>query len=295
MNDLIIYRCYYVHGEKVIETDKGKFFVTPKCNDKEQLFRFLEKRDFPFFLPIYKIDRDSYEIYPYHDDFMSADDKAVDLIHILSLLHIKTTSYQEVSIDSVKKNYEELLEKVNSLEQYYHQLQEDFESHVYMAPDEYLFIRNVSLLYENLILCKNYINQWYQTKSNSQRERVVLLHKKPWLSNFVDQKTPYFTHWDLSEKGYPIYDFLSFYKKHYLELEMSSLFQIYQSKFQFNDEEKYLFYCLLLLQDKILFSNDHYQNTVVVHQYIIYAFKVKEFVLKQNQKNQETDESKFSQ
>ena len=294
MNNFTIYRCYYIHGEKVIDTDKGKFFVTPKCNDKEQLFRFLEKRDFPFFLPIYKIDKDSYEIYPYCDDFMPVNDKAVDLIHVLSLLHIKTTSYQEVSIDSVKKSYESFLKKINSLEQYYHQLQEGFESHIYMAPAEYLFIRNVSLLYENLIFCKKYINQWYKIKSKLQRERLVLLHKKPWLSNFVDQKTPYFTHWDLAEKGYPIYDFLSFYQKHYLELEMSSLFQIYQSNFQFSEEENYLFYCLLLLQDRIAFSDNCFQNTVVVHQHIVYAFKVKEFILEQNQKNQETDESKFS-
>ena len=39
------------------------------------------------------------------------EDKAVDLIHILSLLHIKTTSYQEVAMDSIKEMYEDISKK----------------------------------------------------------------------------------------------------------------------------------------------------------------------------------------
>ena len=73
------------------------------------------------------------------------------------------------------------------------------------------------------------------------------------LSNFVDRKTPYFIHWDLSEKGYPIYDFLYFFKNHYSNLEMNSLFQIYQSKFQFTQDENVFVFCLLLLIVKYLF------------------------------------------
>ena len=289
-----ISKCSYIRGEKVIETSQGKFVITPKCNDKNKIFDYLEKRDFPFFLPMNKNSDESYEVYPYVTDSMSSSDKAMDLVHILSLLHIKTTSFQEVKLDAIKEMYEHLLAEIEDFDQYYHQLQDEFESHIYMAPDEYLLIRNISLLYENLYLCRKYLEDWYQKKKNISRERIVLLHKQPCLSYFIDLKTPYFTHWDLSEKGYPIYDFLFFYKKDYLAVEMSSLFQIYQSKFQYTEDEMDLFFCLLLLDDKISFSDDYYQNTILVHQHILYSFHVKEFILKQNQKNQETNENKFN-
>ena len=88
----------------------------------------------------------------------------MDLVHILSLLHIKTTSFQEVKLDAVKEMYEHLLAEIEDLDQYYHQLQDEFESHIYMAPDEYLLIRNISLLYENLYLCRKYLEDWYQKR-----------------------------------------------------------------------------------------------------------------------------------
>ena len=64
---------------------------------------------------------------------------------------------------------------------YYHQLQDDIEAHIYMAPDEYLLIRNISLLYENLNFSRRYLDDWYELKKDATRERVVFLHKQPCL------------------------------------------------------------------------------------------------------------------
>lgn len=288
-----VYKYSYFQGEKIIETDEGKFLVIPRCNDKEKIFHYLEQRDFPFFLPMNNSIRDEYEIYPYVVDNMDNSDKAIDLIHILSLLHIKTTSYQEVVLDRVKEIYEQLSFKIEDQMKYYQKLQDEIESHVYMAPDEYLLIRNISLVYENLNFSKHYLEEWYRLKKESGKERVVFLHRQPALDNFIDIKTPYFIHWDLSEKGYPIYDFLYFFKRHYQELEMDSLFKIYQSKFQFTNDEMCLFFSLLLCDDKIELLDNPYQSTISVEHKILYALRSKEFILKQNHKNQETDESKF--
>ena len=104
MSKFNISKCSYIHGDKFIETPRGKFIITPKSNDKVKIFRYLEQRDFPFFLPMENSISDSYELYPYVEDDILFEDKAIDLVHILSLLHIKTTSYQEVAMDSVKKN-----------------------------------------------------------------------------------------------------------------------------------------------------------------------------------------------
>ncbi len=295
MNKSDICKYSYIDGDRVIETEKGKFFITPRCNNKSDMFRYLEQKDFPFFLPMENSDREPYEVYSYVEDDMNFDDKAIDLVHILSLLHIKTTTYQEVVMDSVKELYEGISAEIESLEKYYHELQDEMETHVYMAPDEYLFLRNISILYENLHRSREYLESWYQLKKDATRERVVFLHMQPSLATFIDRKTPYFVHWDLSRKGYVVYDFLYFYKKDYIAVEMESLFQIYQSKYRFTRDEEYLFFCLVLLDEKITFDLGCYENIIFIQKKFFYAFKAREFVLKQNHENEETNQTKFDQ
>lgn len=287
-----IYRCFYVHGKKVIETKEGKFFLVPR-SDGEKTFRYLEAKKFPFFLPIEAFYRDNYEVYRYVDDDSDICDKAINLVHVLSLLHIKTTTYQEVVLDYVKKLYEDILGKLDSLFQFYQELTETIESHIYMAPDEYLFIRNSSLFYQNLEQSREYLELWYQSKKNSTRERVAFLHGRPCLDTFIDGDFSCFMDWEQSGKGYVIYDFLYFYKENSLMLEMQSLFQIYQSKYQFTEEEKYLFYALLLLDEKVELSTNYYENTILVQKRLSYALKARQFVLEQNQKNQKANQEEF--
>lgn len=46
MSDLKIRRCFYIHGEKIIDTPDGEFLVTPRCNDKLKIFDYLEIKIF---------------------------------------------------------------------------------------------------------------------------------------------------------------------------------------------------------------------------------------------------------
>ena len=39
MNKPDVHRYSYIEGNKIIETSKGKFLITPKCNDKLSIFR----------------------------------------------------------------------------------------------------------------------------------------------------------------------------------------------------------------------------------------------------------------
>lgn len=281
--------CRYVDGKKIIETDSGQFLVQPKNSNKEEVYEYLEKRDFPFFLPLINSYRDSYEIYPYVTDSISKEDKAIDLMHLLSLLHTKTTSYQDVVLDQVKETYEDIIQRLEYLELYYRNLQDYIESKVYMAPEESFLIQHMSLIYEQLYFGKKFIEEWYQFKSKAKRERIVFLHNNLSLANFIDKKSPMLINWDSAKKGYPVYDFYSFYKNHYIELEMVSLFQSYQSKFQFSNDELRLFYSLLCLIWKIEFKENHYDNTIRVRELVLYIQKSRLLFLKQQQENQEAD------
>ena len=72
---------------------------------------------------------------------------------------------------------------------------------------------------------------------------------------------------------------------------MNSLFDIYQSKYQYSEEEKLLFFSLLSLPEKIELKNNHYLNTQIVSKLVKYIIKTRAFILKENEKYQKVDES----
>lgn len=286
--------CRYVHGKKIVETDTGEFFVQTRKSNKAEVYAYLEKRDFPFFLSPINSSLDAYEIYPYVTDTISKEDKAIDLMHMLSLLHIKTTSYQEVVLDQVKEIYEEMIQQFEYMELYYRNLQDYIEAKVYMSPEESFMMQHISILYEQLHSGRYFIEQWYQLKSKSKKERLVFLHNHLSLDSFIDSKSPMLSEWDYAKKGYPVYDFYGFYRNHYLELELISLFQIYQSKFQFTEDEKLLFYSLLCLVWKVEFKDNHYDNTIRVRELVFYLQKGRLFFSKQQQEDEKAYDEKLN-
>lgn len=277
---------------KIIDTDKGKF-VLKRCSSKEKgLYEYLQNKNFHYLLD--KEELDDYNVYPYiHEIKEEQEEKAIDLIYILSILHNKTLFYRNIVIDQVKEVYEEYTNRLDYLNYYYHDLQDVIEQKVYMSPAEYLLIRNISLIYSALNYSKSNLKMWYEEKMNQKKERVVLLHNRPSLDHILIGEDKKLISWDHYTKGSPIFDFLYFYKKNYLEVEMTSLFQMYQSRFSYTSDEFLLFFSLISVPEKIEFTSNHYQNTVQVYHIIKYAEKTKDFVLKEDKKNQEENKDKL--
>ena len=57
----------------------------------------------------------------------------------------------------------------------------------------------------------------------------------------------------------------------------------------------YLVLCLILLDEKIDFTSNYYENTVLVQNRVSYALKTRQFVLEQNKKNQEANQEEFNE
>ncbi len=293
---LIPQRIYYKNHTKIVDTNRGTFVIKKKNNHKKELFDYLESRKFNFYLPLENQDTDPYEIYPFIEDrLLSSSDKAVDLIYTMSMLHIKTTTYEEINKDEVKKIYEETKQKIEYLYAYYWDLQDYIETKVYMAPEEYLLIKNMDQIYRFLNFSKEKIEQWYQEKINMTKERKVFIHNNITLDHFLASNQAYLIHWDEARKDIVIYDFLNFYKQEYHKLEMISLFELYQSRYPYTPEEKTLFLSLLALPWKVELKKDHYQNTIVVKELVTYMKKTRKFILKENKKDQKTNEEKLEQ
>lgn len=286
---------YKNRAKVVVEDDQTRYIYKIKKRDKSSLYQYLKSKDFLNFLPCEKTTNE-YEIYRYlNDEITSKDDKAIELIYTLSMLHIKTTTYQEIDIDEVKKLYEETKTKINYLRGYYFDLQDYIETKIYMSPAEYLLMKNISKFYKALNFAEQKLDSWYQEKSKQKNERLVQLHNNLTLDHFIKDKNPYLISWDNSKKGPVIFDFLNFYKNEYLNLEMISLFEIYQTKYRFSKEEFLLFESLLAIPDKITFTKTNYINTLEAKKKITYIEKTNEFLSKYNEKNQKSNNEELKQ
>ena len=124
-------------------------------------------------------------------------------------------------------------------------------------------------IYDYQIDCRNKIKE-IQAKNKT----VIIvggtgLYIKSALYNYTLEKTP------------PI-------KNDYEELELKSLYNIYQSKYRFTEEEELLFFALLSKPWKLEFTKNHYNNTLQVQKLLDYIVKGSTIASKEDQEDQET-------
>ncbi len=295
-NDLLLNKIGYKGHSKIIDTDKGKFVLKEKRNNLSEIHNYLSLKKYYSYLPITNDYNDNYELYPFIEEVCTdCSSKAVDLIYELSMLHVKTTTYEEVNLDEIKKIYEDTNKQIDYLYKYYLDLQDYIEGNVYMAPSEYLLIRNISNIYKMLNFSKEKINEWYQETEKLKKQRYVLLNNNLKLDHFLEGKNNYFINWDKAKRGIVVYDFLNFFHNNYLDLDMKSLYDLYQAKYPFTKDEKNLFLALLAIPFKIDFKDSNYVNTLKVKNLVIYLNKVLVFISEENEKYQEIDEYKFKE
>lgn len=287
-------RAYQKKGNiKILDTDQGKYVVKQKQKNEDHLSEYLKNKNFHYLLE--KESTRGYELFPFIEEVdMPKEEKAIELVYILSLLHNKTTFYREVSLDKVKETYETLLKEIEYLNYYYHDLQDMIEQKVYMSPEEYLLIRNISLVYSSLNYAKDTLERWYEYKKDQKKERVVFIHGRPNLDHLLVGNDRKLISWKYSRRDLPIYDFYYFYKKDYLNLEMDTLFDMYQSKFLFTKDEYLLFFAMISIPKKIVFTKKHYHDCYQVYQFIKYTEQTRDFILKEDQETEKANHNEFN-
>lgn len=279
----------YKNKSKIIEQDDKKYLYKIKKKDNSDTYNYLRLKGFFNFLEPLSV-TEKYEIYPYiEEQNMSASDKAVELINTLLLLHVKTTTYQEVKQEKVKETYNEIKSYLTYLRNYYLDLQDFLETREFMSPAEYLLMINISKFYKALNYSEKELDIWYEKKKKSTRERTVQLHKNISLEHFLIADKPYILNWNNSTRDIVIYDFLEFYRKEFKSLEMISLYDQYQSKYTYTKEEQYLFFTLIAIPPKITLKKSTIVNLINVRSAVDYVNKTNNFLLKYYEKKQQTD------
>ena len=260
----------------VISTDNGKFVCKKKCiSSKNNINNYLKSKQFMNFLPLHNDERDEYEISPYIESInMSDEDKATNIIYLMSMLHNKTTFYKTVVIDEIKEFYEEKSEDINNINNYYDTMRWIIEEDPYPSPSSYLLLRCIGLIYRSIDIAKKNLDSWYELMKEKKNQRVVMNHNNLSLEHIVVDSDIYFISWEHSKIDSPIYDFLNFYKNNYLEVDFSHLYDIYNLKYKLAKEERHLLFTLLSIPTKIKLESYEINKTKEVYKKIRYLDSV---------------------
>ena len=146
-----------------------------------------------------------------------------------------------------------------------------------MSPSSYLFVRNISLLFNILNFCRESINKWYEIIKEKKRIRVVNLHNNLSLDHYLLSNKPYLISWNKSKKDMPIYDIINFYKIYYKDFDFNDLIRVYESYYPLLEEEKYLLLCLICMPSKIELSSSEYDRCIEIdcfYNYLSNSFKL---------------------
>lgn len=277
----------YKNSAKVIIKDDNKYIKKKKTTETKFIYTKLAEKEFYCYLPPIEENENS-EIYQYiEEESITKQEKEKILMDILSELHIKTSSDEIYDKQQFKDMYINTLNSLQSLRNYYYELQDNLELREFPAPEEQLLLNNISNIYKAISYSEYKLRQWYDKIQTKEKIRYVQIHNNLSLEHILVGKENYLISWEKSKKDLPIYDFINFYKKEFNTCNMNYLFDIYQEKYKYTEEEQLLFETLISIPPKISFEKQHLINTINTRRNINYLNKTSEFLSKYNKENQE--------
>ena len=107
---------------------------------------------------------------------------------------------------------------------------------------------------------------------------------------FLEGDIAYLISWDQARRDLPIYDFLTFYQNEYQNLDMNTLYQIYNHKYPYTKEEENLLYTLIAIPRKIEMNKNTYNKYSDIYNFVIYLNKSLDFLSKQDKSYKKTNE-----
>lgn len=262
----------------IVDTETGKYRIKEKTNNNKEILQYLKTRNFNY-IPEIISEEENYEIAPYIENFdIPKEQKILDLIDLVSLLHNKTTHYKETTEDDYKEIYEDLNNNIEYLYTYYIDIITIIETKVYMSPSEYTLARNISKIFKILEFTKQELEIWYNIVKQKNKKRLVVLHNNLELDHIINNETNYLISWDKTKIDLPIFDIYKLYLKHSLEFEFGEILKRYEKNYPLYEDERKLFFILILLPPKIEFNQTEYQNTKKIGKMIDYLYKTENLI-----------------
>ncbi len=246
----------------ILETTSGKFLVKDK-NDKDlkRVFNYLKSRNFDNFPKLVDDNRVDLNVYEYIDDVdMPKEQKGLDMVDVISLLHSKTTYYKTVSEDKYKEIYENILNNITYLTNYYNKLFTKIDEEIYMSPSSYLLIRNSAKIMASLDFAKEQLDKWYEQAKTKNKQRVALIHNKLSTDHFIRGDKGYLISWENAKIDTPVLDLVTFYKNEYFNIDFETILEKYLQKSPLQEDEKQLFFILISLIPEVKMGDNEFLN-----------------------------------
>ena len=278
---------YTIKGKAtIVDTNLGHFVL--KKNKGNNIYNYLLSRNFKYFPKILDMDENSILIEYLDDIKYDQEQKALDIMKILSLLHSKTTYYKEIDFDEYKTIYEDIKNKIDYINNYYLDIINIIESKVYMSPSDYLIARNISKIFSCIYYCNNELENFYELVKDKKRKRVVTLHNNLKLDNLIKNDNIFLISWDKSKIDLPIYDLVNFYNNYSLDFDFSSLFEEYEKIFPLLEEEKILLNILISIPNKIDYTYNEYNMVKNVRKLLDKIYKTEKLLTSKKEETTST-------
>ena len=287
----IVPKSYQKNGKAtIVNTKNGKYVIKNKNRNNNDILKYLLSRNFDYFPKILSDKNDDYELIEYIEDIdMPEEQKMMDMIDLIALLHSKTTYYKEVDVDDFDKIYDDINNNIAYLYNYYNDIMTIIENKIIYSPSEYLLARNISIIFDTLNFESNLLNKWQELVKDKRKQRYVVIHNNLDIDHFLKDQNNYLIRWDKSRIDLPIYDLYKLYKKNNLNYDFETLLKRYERVYPLLEEEKVLFHILILLPDKIEFNNNEFEMCQKISDTIDNLYKTKDYVLPYYSENSKTN------
>ena len=276
---------YEKKGNVLIVTTKDNKYVIKKKIENKDIYDYLYSRNFNYIPKVISDKNDSYEVKEYIEEVdMPDEQKLYDMVELLSLLHVKTTYFNEVDNFEYQTIYDDLNNNISYLFTHYNDVITLIETKVFMSPSEYLLARNISKIFNRLNEAKYDLDKWYEIVKDKEKTRYVVLYNNLDLSHFIRNETSYFINWDKSKIGMPIFDLYNLYLKNN-NYNFYDLLNKYEEKYPLLDDEKMLLYILIKMPPLNQNFQNEFNNTCNIRKIIDSIDKTNNTNLPYNSKN----------
>ena len=274
-----------INSALIISTKEGKL-VYKKNPLNYKIINYLKSRNFDYMPKLLSEENDDYQISTYVEGLDVPDEqKMVDLIHLTTLLHSKTTHYKEVDINEYESLYQDLNGNIEYLYNHYTNLITKIETKVYMSPSEFLLARNISLIFKTLDENKQRLEIWHEMVKEKRKMRNVVLHNNLKLEHFIRNEKSYLVSWDKAKIASPVFDIYKLYQNHALDFEFEELLKEYEKNYPLTKDEKELLYILISMPDIINYNEEEHEMCKKISAMLDKMYKTKKITSKEKLKD----------
>lgn len=274
------YRLTKKKNVTIIDSTSGTFVVKEKKDNKvANAYEYLKSRSFDYFPSLALEEREDVNVFEYVEDIpMPKEQKAMDMIDLVALLHNKTTYYKEVTEDKYKEIYENLKDNIVYTENYYNFLYESLLEEIYPSPSHYLLMRNIYKIFQSLDFCNQELDDWFLHAKEDLKTRVAYIHNNLETDHFIKNTKEYLISWEKSKIDSPILDLIGFYQKEYMNLNFEPIIERYMRSYPLNPQEKHLFFIVISIPPIINLEGQEINVTKEIRKKLDYMFKTENLV-----------------